>query len=105
MKPKSKQNLSNALRWIVLLPAICLVWWTVSFICITIERWFPARLLLGHHFWLGMITYFIILPAVAMFFTAKYIAPKHKILMGCIAVCLCILWGLFLWYGLSHMAY
>lgn len=107
MKKNTKEKTLNILRWVALIPAICITWWIVIYICACI-----ARFLFGPNFFTSdysiltfIIISFVILPAVAMFFTAKYIAPKYKIIMGCIAVAICILWVVVLFYNLSHMAY
>ncbi len=99
---KSDENKKwlTILRWVALLPAVCLVWWIIPIICLYIERLLSLELLM----W-PLIIYFTILPAIAMFFVAKFIAPKYKITMGCAAILLCIIWDLLLWYGLSHLAY
>ena len=104
MKHRNNKQIYDILRWIALLPAVCLVWWIVLYICISIDQWFSTEPFFGLGLWV-LIIYFAILPAIAMFFTAKYIAPKYKNIMGCVAVFLCIAWVLLLCYGLSHIAY
>lgn len=98
-------NKFNMFRWFILIPTICFVWWVVALICSFVESWFYTPELWNSYGVIFMIVDFFILPSVAMFFVAKIIAPKYKNIVGCIVIFLCMLWVLFLWYGLSQMAY
>ena len=89
---KSKKKSYDIVRWIALLPAVCLVWWVASSVCLIIDAWTSSEI-------------FVLFPAIAMFFTAKWIAPKYKNLMGIFAVFVCLLWTLSFWYILGHAAY
>ena len=101
---KSNRKSYDLVRWIALLPAVCLVWWIASSVCLIIDAWTSSEIFFGLELW-GMAICFILFPAIAMFFTAKWIAPKYKNLMGIFAIFICLLWTAFFWYSLGHVAY
>ena len=101
MKEKNK----NVLRWVLLLPAICIVWYIVSFGVAYIESWFYTPELWDSWGLAIMIADLFVLPSIAMFFVTKWIAPKYKIWLAWASVILCALWCILLFYALTHMAY
>ncbi len=108
-KEIKKYDVKSILRWIALLPALAVTWYAVSMVSIEIESWMvdiPA--MTPGYALLSVIVTLAVLPSVAMFFVARFIAPKYKNISGISAVVLCILWVVFLlyaFYGLGHMAY
>lgn len=108
-KEIKKYDVKSILRWIALLPALAVTWYAVSMVSIEIESWMvdiPA--MTPGYALLSVIVTFIILPSIAMFFMAKFIAPKYKKISGMCAVGLCVLWVaclFYVFYGLGHMAY
>ena len=106
MKKTVKDNSKyNVLRWILLLPALCVVWCAVAFGVAYIEGWFYTPEL-WESWWLTvLIADFFVCPSVALFFATKYIAPKYKMWFAWGSVVLCALWTLFLFSGMSQMAY
>ena len=104
-KSVKNKNSKDIWRWIVLVPAICVTWLVVVFGWAFIEgflyRW-EFWQSLGESF---IIVDFFILPSITIFFVARWIAPKYKNITAISAVVLCILWGVYFLYGLSHMAY
>ena len=96
---------TDVLRWILLVPAVILSWHIVEFMASVVARWFYAP-----ETWekLGVtviIMGLFVLPCLAVFFTARYIAPKYKNLIAWSTVLLCVLFNVVLIYGLSKMAY
>ena len=98
---KSTNNVMlNVLRWVALVPVLCVVWWLVVFCGMIVSRY---SFMSVDTLWL--VVFMLVLPAVAIFFTAHFIAPKYKNIVGWISVLLCVVsFGLF-FYGLTHMAY
>ena len=109
MKKETKTNkTTDVLRWILLAPFVIATWYMVLFIVAPIPHLIYS---LG---WVKILEYletplFIIggfvLPCIAVYFVAKYIAPKYKNIVGWSAVVFCALWELFLIFGLTHLAY
>lgn len=100
-KSVKNKNSKDIWRWVALAPVVCVTWWVVVILCSYLYSWFYTPNLL--QYWGPLMLIF--LPSVAIFFVARWIAPKYKNITAVSAVVLCILWGLFLFYGLSHMAY
>lgn len=104
-KSVKNKNSKDIWRWVVLVPAICVTWLVVVFGWAFIEgflyRW-EFWQSLGESF---IIVDFFILPSVAIFFVARWIAPKYKNITAISAGVLSVLWGVYFLYGLSHMAY
>lgn len=101
-KNSTKERNYNILRWAVLVPTVCIGWYLVASVCLSIEGLFYTPELWqswGHIF---MILDFGAMPCIVMFFVARAIAPKYKNLMGCMAIILCIVLAALLFYGLAH---
>ena len=88
MKPQTK----NIIRWTILFPTICIVWLLVMFLCIWIEGFFYSPELWMSFGNMFMLLDLLIIPSIAIFFTARYIAPKYKNIVGIGSVVLCALW-------------
>lgn len=108
-KTKKNNDVKSVLRWIALLPALAVTWYTVAMASVEVESWmFSIPEMKPGQALASVIVTFIILPSVAMFFMAKFIAPKYKKISGMCAVGLCVLWVaclFYVFYGLGHMAY
>ena len=105
MKKETKNyDIKSILRWVALLPALAITWYAVAMAAAAIDGW-----LFKQYSFLALIIILMILPSIAMFFVARFIVPKYKntsgIFAGILAVVLCALWVVFLFYGLGHMAY
>lgn len=103
MKKADKTN--EIIRWIVLVPAVFVLWLATFLLCAWIEGWFYTPYL-----WMKFGLVFILLdvfvaPSFATFYLAKYIAPNHKKIAGVGAVVFCAILGVVFLYGLFHMAY
>lgn len=72
MKHRNNKQIYDILRWIALLPAVCLVWCVIPYVCLNIERWCSNKPL---GLWV-LVIYFAILPAIAMFFYGKIYRTK-----------------------------
>ena len=107
MKKESNNNksINNTLRWFLLLPAICILWYIVAFGSAYIESWFYTPELWDSWGLAIMIADLFVFPSIAMFFVTKWIAPKYKIWLAWGSVILCALWCILLFYALTHMAY
>lgn len=101
-----KQKTKDILRWVGVLPAICLVWLAITYTLGALVIGLVYSLgLFESYFWLTMFLSMCVLPGIAMFFAARYIAPKYKNISGICAVILCVIWWLFLFYGITNMGY
>ena len=105
MKKRQKKKLLKILRWIILLPSICIVWLGVALVCAYVAGRFYTPELWSSWGLVLMRVGFFVLPSVSVFFTARRIAPKYKNIVGWITVILCALWILLLYSGLAHLAY
>ena len=106
MKEQNKQM--DVIRWVMLFPAVLVTWC----ICVPLLGWIPH--LFYRWGWVKILEYSenilaivcgFLLPCIAMFFVARWIAPKYKNIAGWGAVAFCALWELFLIFGLLHLAY
>ena len=91
-----KQNTkSDILRWVLLLPAVCLIWWLVVFLCALIESLFYSQYLWDSYGNIFLILNLFVIPGIAAFFTAWFLAPKYKVIAGCGTVVFVALWCLY----------
>jgi hypothetical protein len=94
---KVKQKYIDILRWVILVPAVYTTWFVVVMGFAFVFRRVPIL-------WnsdLIVIDLFVC-PSIAMFFVAKYIAPKYKNIVGWVAVALC---ALFVFWFVSSLVY
>ena len=106
---KTEQNKKlDVLRWVVLVPVLSIVW----YMTVIVLGYVPQLMYMWG--WFKVLEYFemllavlggFVLPCIAVYYTAKYIAPKYKKTVGWCAVGFCVLWTVFMLYGLAHMAY
>ncbi len=101
-KNKNENKKLDIVRWVLLLPAVCLVWVLVMFLCAWIESFFYSQYLWESYGIMFMILDIFVIPGIAMFFTAKFLAPKYKIIAGLVTVFLCALWCQYFIWALSN---
>ena len=108
-----KGNKINVLRWIMLLPVVCITWivclmvvfgvyvlvynsvldeWLVSF-----STDFARFAILGLPI--------SIISGIAEFFVTRAIVPKYKTWLAWIMVILSVAWSYYMMWGLAYMAY
>ena len=87
-----KQQTKNIIRWILLLPTLCITWFVSVMLCAWLESLFYSPDFLDSYGKTLLYLDLFIIPSIAMFFVAKYLSPKYKTMMGCFSVVLCALW-------------
>ena len=104
-KSVKNKNSKDIWRWVALAPVVWLVWVItvlvfayIEGLCLPAESWVDWGVYL-------FVLDIVVLPGVAMFFVARWIAPKYKNITAISATVLSVLWGIYFLYGLSHMAY
>ena len=104
-KSVKNKNSKDIWRWVVLAPVVWLAWVITVMLCAYVEGLFFSAELWDELGVYLLISDFVILPSIAIFFVARWIAPKYKNITAISAGVLSVLWGIYFLYGLSHMAY
>lgn len=97
-----KQQTKNIIRWILLLPALCITWFVFVMLFAWVESLFYSPEILDSYGKILLYLDLFIIPSIAMFFVAKYLSPKYKTMMGCLSVVLCALWCQFFAIALAY---
>ncbi len=95
-----KNNTYDVLRWVLLAPIVLLTWYIIMLLLAHIPHLMIAwgfENLWGYIEIPALIIGFL-LPCIAVYFVAKYIAPKYKNIAGWSAVVFCPLCFFALWW-------
>lgn len=104
-KSVENKNATNIWRWVALAPLVWLAWVVTVMLCAYVDGLFFSAESWNEWGTYLFISDFVVFPSIAIFFVARWIAPKCKNITAISAGILSVLWGLFFLYGLSHMAY
>lgn len=98
----------NLIRWFLFGPAVLATWYLMILVFAMVPHWIYKmgwnKILEYAEIPLAIVCGFLV-PCIVVYFVAKYVAPNHKKTAGWVAVVFCVLWELFLMFGLSHLAY
>ena len=100
MTKKQKEIIQNTLRWIALLPALYITWVVGIYVAIPLGLFLTGEYtdFVQQSALVGML---FVVPGIAMFFVAKFIAPRYKNITGISAIVLC---GLLAYWFVITMA-
>ncbi len=102
----SKQKFYNISKWIAILPVSAIVWSVLIGFELLLIIWLDTNFNITEILNVWWICFFVTVPIlIAEFFISKLIAPKNKNICAIIVTCLVLLWQIFFFYAMSHLAY